>query len=244
MIGQNWINLQLIEIFCDFINNKSSNSINISFLTLITAIEQGELLQKIEGYKKDKKDCFIIIVDVGQSRDLTNEVVDQGGKENRWASLAIDSDQQKWLYSNTLDRKFPKTVFALILPFVRMLREAFKCTLPFDNFIMAHPHLNNMQLCGKNCISNFPYQASIFKICGVVCLFITYVFGFKSFRAQIFVTSAMPAFLSWTFNISEYNDYLRMTFIKWVLIDGINQEYTRVLTRVSFLISTPLLSKF
>ena len=95
LIGQNWINLQLIEIFSDFINNKSSNSINISLPTLITAIEQGDLLEKIEGYKKDKKDCFIIIVNVGQNRDLTTEAVVQGGKGNHWASLAIDLDQEK-----------------------------------------------------------------------------------------------------------------------------------------------------
>ena len=94
-IGQNRINLQLIEIFSDFINNKSSNSINISLPTLITAIEQGDLLEKIEGYKKDKKDCFIIIVNVGQNRDLTTEAVVQGGKGNHWASLAIDLDQEK-----------------------------------------------------------------------------------------------------------------------------------------------------
>ena len=55
LIRQNWINFQLIEIFSDFINNKSSNSINISLPTLITAIEQRDLLEKIEGYKKDKK---------------------------------------------------------------------------------------------------------------------------------------------------------------------------------------------
>ena len=72
LIGQNWINLQLIETFSDFINNKSSNSINISLLTLITAIEQGDLLEKIEGHEKDKKDCFIIIVNAGQDRDLNN----------------------------------------------------------------------------------------------------------------------------------------------------------------------------
>ena len=109
---------------------------------------------------------------------------------------------------------------------------------------MAHPHLNNMQLCGKNCILNFPYQVSNFNICGVACLFITYVLGFKSIRAQVLSKSAMPAFLSWTFNISEYNDYLRMVFIKWLMNDGIDQEFTRVLTQVSFLISIPLLSKF
>ena len=55
LIRQNWINFQLIEIFSDFINNKSSNSINISLPTLITTIEQRDLLEKIEGYKKDKK---------------------------------------------------------------------------------------------------------------------------------------------------------------------------------------------
>ena len=243
LIGQNWINLQLIEIFSDFIN-KSSNSINISLPALITAIEQGDLLEKIEGYRKDKKDCFIIIVNVGQNRDLTSEAVVQGGKENHWASLTIDLDQEKWLYSDTLGWKFPKNLFTLILPFVRMLREVYKCTLSFDNLIMAHPHLNNMQLCGKNCISNFLYQASNFNICGVACLFITYVLGFKSIRAQVLATSVIPAFLSWTFNISEHNHYLRMVFIKWFMIDGIDQELTRVLTQVSFLISIPLLSKF
>ena len=82
LIGQNWINLQLIEIFSDFINNKSSNSINISLPTLITAIEQGDLLEKIEGYKKGKKHCFIVSVNVGQNRHLTTEAVVQGGKEN------------------------------------------------------------------------------------------------------------------------------------------------------------------
>ena len=212
--------------------------------TLITAIEQGDLLEKIEGYKKDKKDCFIIIANVGQNRDLTTEAVVQGGKENHWASLAIDLDQVTWLYSDTLGWKFPKNLFTLILPFARMLREVYKCTLSLDNLIMAHPHLNNMQLCGKNCISNFPYQASNFNICGVACLFITYVLGFKSIRAQVLATSAMPAFLSWTFNISEYNNYLRMVFIKWFMIDRIDQEFTRVLTQVSFLISIPLLRKF
>ena len=83
LIGQNWINLQLIEIFSDFINNKSSNSINISLPTLITAIEQGDLLEKIERYKKGKKDCFIIIiVNIGQNRDLTTEAVVQDWKGN------------------------------------------------------------------------------------------------------------------------------------------------------------------
>ena len=212
--------------------------------TLITAIEQGDLLEKIEGYKKDKKDCFIIIANVGQNRDLTTEAVVQGGKENHWASLAIDLDQVKWLYSDTLGWKFPKNLFTLILPFTRMLREVYKCTLSLDNLIMVHPHLNNMQLCGKNCISNFPYQASNFNICGVACLFIIYVLGFKSIREQVLATSAMPAFLSWTFNISEYNNYLRMAFIKWFTIDGIDQEFTRVLTQVSFLIIIPLLRKF
>ena len=92
LIGQNWINLQLIEIFSDFINNKSSNSINISLPTLVTAIEQGDSLEKIEGYKQDKKGCFIIIVNVGQNRDLTTEAVVQGWKGSHWASLAIDLD--------------------------------------------------------------------------------------------------------------------------------------------------------
>ena len=223
LIGQNWINLQLIEIFSDLINNKSSNSI-----------------EKIEGYKKDKMDFLIIIVNVGQNSDLKTEAVVHGGKGNHWASLAIDLDQEKWLYSDTLGWKFPKKLFTLILPFVRMLREVYKCTLSFDNLIVAHPHLNNMQLCGKNCISNFLY----INICGVACLFITYVLGFTSIRAQVLATSAMPTFLCWTFNISEYNDYLRMVFIKWFMIDGIDQEFTRVLTQVSFLISLPLLSKF
>ena len=76
--------------------------------TSITATEQGDLLEKIEGYKKDKKCCFIIIVNVGQNRDLTTEAVVQGGKGNHWASLAIDLDQEKWLYSDTLGWKFPK----------------------------------------------------------------------------------------------------------------------------------------
>ena len=129
--------------------------------TLVTTIEQGDLLEKIEGYKKDKKGCFIIIVNVGQNRALTTEAVVQGWKGSHWASLVIYLDQEKWLYSDTLGWKFPKNLFTLILPFVRMLREVYKCTLSFDNFIMAHLHLNNMQLCGKSGISNFPYQASI-----------------------------------------------------------------------------------
>ena len=112
-----------------------------------------------------------------------------------------------------------------------MLREVYKCTLSFDNFVTVHPHLNNMQLCGKNCISNFPHQATNFNICVLHACSLQYVFGFKSIRAQVLTTSAMPAFLSWTFNISDYNDYLRLVFIKWFLIDGIDQEFTRVLTK-------------
>ena len=104
---------------------------------------------------------FYYYCHVGQNRDLTTEAVVQGWKGSHWASLAIDLDQEKWLYSDTLGWKFSKNLFTLILPFIRMLREVYKCTLSFDNFIMAHLHLNNMQLCGKNGISNFPYQASI-----------------------------------------------------------------------------------
>ena len=62
---------------------------------LISAIEQGDLLEKIEGYKKDKKDCFFIIVNLRQNRNLTTEAVVQGGKENDWAALAIALDQEK-----------------------------------------------------------------------------------------------------------------------------------------------------
>ena len=113
LIGQNWINLQLIEIFSDFINNKSSNSINISSPTLITAIEHGDLLEKTEGYKKDKKDCFIIIVNAGQNRDLTTEAAVEGGKGSHWASITIDLDQEKWLYSGTLGWNFLK-IFLLL----------------------------------------------------------------------------------------------------------------------------------
>ena len=73
------------------------------------------------------------------------------GRGIHWASLAIDLDQEKGLYSDTLGWKFPKNLFTLILQFVQMLRELYECTLSFDNFIMAHPYLSNMQLYGKNC---------------------------------------------------------------------------------------------
>ena len=61
LIGQNWINLQLIEIFSDFVNNKSSNSINISLPTLLL-LSRETYLKRLKDMKKIKKIVLLLLL--------------------------------------------------------------------------------------------------------------------------------------------------------------------------------------
>ena len=61
LIGQNWINLQLIEIFSDFVNNKSSNSINISLPTLLL-LSRETYLKRLKDMKKIKRIVLLLLL--------------------------------------------------------------------------------------------------------------------------------------------------------------------------------------
>ena len=234
LIGQGWINLNLIEIFSSFINNSTQDCVINSLTTLLTSIEMGDLAERVKDYHQSGKKCFIIIINVFQNKDLSTEAAKIGQQGNHWTTLTVDFEQEIWFYSDTLGWSFPNNLFKLILPFVRALREVYQLTLPFDNLKIAHPHLSSVTVCDVNCVKNFPYQYPNLNICGIASLFVAYLLSFNAIRQLVISKSKMPSFLNWIFKISDYNDYLRMCFIKWFMIDGIDLNFTRCMSQVRY----------
>ena len=167
LVGNNWLNLNIIQHFLNFINILCTNKICVALAELECWERSGELGEKIKTWTDSGVRKICVIANAG--RKLGNTFfANQFITGNHWVCFSLELESKEILYCDSLawsaPKEFPENISFFLSAFGRT--EHFKVVYAHKNEVPP----TKVHRCKHGKCLMVPYQGPNMNICGLASL--------------------------------------------------------------------------
>ena len=195
MANSSWINLELINFFCEMLSKNKENHVFMTLPELL--LISSDIQSTVSSWKAKGIESFCFIVNC-RREGSTTYTANQKQMGNHWSSFIINIKENLCIYGDSLGWSFPVDLVKILSFFMEAVDSIYNISTKsiVNNLICGHkPHSSNKCVKG-HCIHDFTYQGQNMDICGVAALFTSLVISKNSNLKTIVNEKTFPCFLA------------------------------------------------
>ena len=227
LVGNRWIHGAVLDRITDLINLQSDDTFAFNF-NLCENIERvPEKIASIymkKGGNPNKFVFYLHVVHVAGKTYIGNVDIDGvKHKANHFAMGVYDRKSSILSYGDSLGYPIPENLECLFQNFLSLISGP----MSVPKLVMASCHSNERlpqptHTCNRFCWNSFPLQKDQ-SICGIATIMCMCLAAFEEASFNSLRDSSIDkAGFCYLKNVSQYNDFLRFTVCKWLMLKTID----------------------